>query len=728
MSSSLSPEPRYAFRERLTKVHRSDRRDPSGAADPGEVVVTEDWRIVVAADADPLVHHTAEDLRDYFRCSMGIELGPISTAADPASRTIRLALANDAPADCTPPGTDPRSHTIVVTSDHITLVGRGARGVARAGHRLEELVNLRGVPCLAPGTWSRTPTFGPRMSHSGYGVDEFPDEHLAQLAHAGFDAILVFAAGPDLVPDGRTHGVSPASGQDTTDHGRHLRFADLADRAGRHGLDLYLYAYFHGLRPPHPDDPEAERFYDETYGACFAACPTAKGIVLVGESVEFPSRDPRTTGKLRLDPVPGNFPDTRPSPGWWPCTDYPAWVARVRDACRRHNPEAEIIFWTYNWGWAPEADRLALLRALPDDITVQVTFEMFEQFHHDGVTNVCVDYTISHEGPGSYFRSEAEVLHERGMRLSTMANTGGLTWDFGVVGHQPVPYQWARRHAAIRQAQRDWGLAAVMENHHYGWAPNIVSELTTAMYHDPAPDPAEFLARLARRDFGPGADHALAGWQDWSDAARDYVPTNADQYGPFRIGPAYPLTLFTVPTLVTDPHALFGGRIVKIPYQPDTSGTVATTAPPRRVPAEIASLSRMQQRWRSGIDHLAAAVGLTPDHLRTEAERMLILGRFIEHCITTTINTKRWWLAKSQLLVTADPERAADLLDELHRIGEGELSNAAAAIDCTDRDSRLGWEPSMGYVGDSEHIRWKIAHLRHALDVELPRYRDTITA
>ena len=34
---------------------------------------------------------------------------------------------------------------------------------------------------------------------------------------------------------------------------------------------------------------------------------------------------------------------------------------------RRENPDADVVFWTYNWGWCPEKDRLAFIRSLPDD-------------------------------------------------------------------------------------------------------------------------------------------------------------------------------------------------------------------------------------------------------------------------------------------------------------------------------------------------------------------------
>jgi len=715
----------YAFRRYLETVHQSDQRDPDAMPRQGEVIIDETWTIAIAESPSPLVFSVAADLQHYFQVSMQLDLdigryADISGLATHGERKIVLATADEVPGVSAVPE-EARGYRVEIGNGRIVLCGRDDRGAAQASYYLEDLVNLRGAPFLAPGSESRTSLFSPRMVHSGWGLDDFPDGHLNQIAHAGIDAILVFATNPHRSPDEYTHRQP-----DRHSLGRHNDFNVLVDRAAAFGIDVYLYAYPHGKHPLHPDDPGAERFYEDAYGALFAACPRAKGLILVGESVEFPSKDPRTTGRLRLDPVPDGLPPDKPNPGWWPCTDYPQWLALVTKVCRRHNPDADIVFWTYNWGWAPEADRVALIRALPTDITLQVTFEMFEPIEHDGVTNACVDYTASSVGPGRYFASEAAVAHERGITLSTMANTGGLTWDFGVIPYQPIPQQWNRRHQALKAAKREWGLQAVMESHHFGWWPSIASELAKWNYWSPETDPAATIHALAARDFGAGAEIAVAAWQAWSDASTDYIPTNEDQYGPFRIGPAYPLTFLSVPQLPVDEFAMFGDLIVKTPYRPENLGTVRKTAGAIRIDAEIASLTRMKARWEEGNRLLGEAIAAAPAHKAERNARILNLGRYIPHAIQTAINVKRWWKLTNRVLVEADREGAAALLDEMVVLAREEIDNCEASIPIVEADSRLGWEPSMEYLGDAGHIRWKLAHLRHVLDHEIPRYRDSL--
>lgn len=684
-------ERNYQFRQRLNVVHQPNRRDPAAQPNAGETEIAEGWRIALPSDASEYLEAVGKDLQDYLFVSMGVSALLVRADAEGA-RTIRLTTR-----DRWPEGgaalTTPRGYRLVVAGDGITICGHDERGVGQGCYYLEDLLNLRAGPFLEPLDVVRAPVFSPRMVHSGWGLDQFPDPHLNAIAHAGMDAVLVFVKGPDMTTTG------------------YLDLNNLVDRAALHGLDVYLYSYLESR--VHPGEPGAKAYYESTYGELVRSCPGAKGVIFVGESCEFPSKDPRTTGRLRLEPSPDGEPDSRPSPGWWPCTDYPEWLNLLKPILRQVNPELDIVFWTYNWGWAPEEDRLALIASLPQDITLQATFEMFENIEKEGIMTRCVDYTVSFAGPGTYFRSEAQAAHERGLRLYTMSNTAGLTWDIGVIPYDPVPFQWARRHEGLLAAHRDWGLVGLMDSHHYGWWPSVVNELAKWAFWEPATDPEEMAERLARRDFGPeGGQLAVAAWHDWSEAWLDYVPTNEDQYGPFRVGPSYPLLLEAEPELFPSaPFAHFGRDILSTHYSPHK---------PEDLPTEIALLERMARRWEEGLAKLEQAVALTPERKLPDAQRTLGLGQFIRLCLQTTINTKRWWLLKVALVSAEAPEQIRAVAAEMTELGEAEVANAAAAIPLVEADSRLGWEPSMEYMTDRAHLEWKIAQLRRVLDEELP--------
>ena len=692
------PERNYQFRQRLDQVHRPDRRDAALRPEGEEVVLEDGWSIVVPDHASSYVVRVAQDLQDYLLTSMRVSAllvrdTDLTTTARTGTRCIVLGTREQLPEAGDALGV-PRSYRLCCCPDRVVVCGCDERGIGQGCYFLEDLMNLREAPYLAPCDETREPVFSPRMVHSGWGIDLFPDAHLNAIAHTGMDAVLVFVKGVDRTTVG------------------YLDINDLIARAAGFGLDVYLYSYL--LSEKHPGDPDAEAFYEGTYGELMKAHSGAKGIVFVGESCEFPSRDSHTTQKLRSQRLPT---DTKPNPGWWPCVDYPEWLDLVKRVVRRHNPAADVVFWTYNWGWAPEADRLALVRALPGDVSLEVTFEMFENVERRGVPTRCVDYTASFVGPGRYFSSEAAAAHEQGLRLYAMSNTAGLTWDFGVVPYEPIPFQWARRHEALLKAHRDWGLCGLMESHHFAWWPSVASELAKWAYWLPHMPAERIVRRIAHRDFGPeGAPLAVQAWRDWSEAILDYVPTNEDQYGPFRVGPAYPL-LFAQDTIEFPcaDYAHFGNRILNTNYRPHD---------PSILDGEIACLEALAERWAQGVTAMDRAVAAAPERKRTECRRTHGLGAFILCCVRTAINVKRWWQLRQELSTAPDGAAAEAVLERLSALAEAEIANARSAIPLVELDSRLGWEPSMEYMADAAHLRWKVEQVRHVIEVEIPACRD----
>lgn len=47
------------------------------------------------------------------------------------------------------------------------------------------------------------------------------------------------------------------------------------------------------------------------------------------------------------------------------------------------------------------------------------------------------------------------------------------------------------------------------------------------------------------------------------------------------------------------------------------------------------------------------------------------------------------------------------------------IIHAEGTIPLVEADSRLGWEPSMEYMGDKACIEWKIRHTKYIIDTEI---------
>lgn len=686
-SPSVKAERSYDFRKRLAVVHEEARRDASLKPAADEVELADGMLITVPNGEKGLLFRAAQDFQDYLAVSMGVSATIVEKGKAPSGKTagIEISMRPDLPSRTSEFKTDDSGVRIAASDD---------RAAQQALFHLEDLMNLRLAPFLKKGTERRRQLFSPRMTHSGWGIDVFPDAHLRQIAHAGMDAVVVFVKDID-----RTAG---ANYQDVN---------DVIRRAKHFGLDTYLYSYIKAFA--HPDDPGAKKIFDETYGRVAGNYPEARGIVFVGESCEFPTKDERALPLTHTQPKPKG--DSRPYAGWFPCRDYPAWLRAVKAAIDARSPGMEIVFWTYNWGYCQEGPRRELIRSLPKDVALQATFEMFEpQVKRNGMSAPSADYSLSFAGPGRYFASEADEAHKLGLKLYTMANAGGLTWDFGTVPYQPCPYQWIARYKAMRKANVDWGLCGVMECHHYGWWPSFISEIEKEALTEGGMDFETHLKAIAARDYGAAnVDPVCEAWKRWSDAARDYVASNENQYGPFRIGPAYPYNVggkaiareeFPCPS-----YAHFGIRICRLNYLAVSSYRDAgwRSLDVERHEKELQLLEDMATAWSAGAEVFESIAARETGRRAAKAWDMARLGRYFWRTILTAINVKRGYIAES---------RKDDA--EVLKWARAEYANAKEALSLVEADSRLGWEPSMEYSGGPVQIRWKLERMEKLYGVD----------
>lgn len=701
----------YKFRQEMLQIHRPDVLDTTYAPKPDEIGIDESWSIVIAKDCGRVLLNAAQDLQDYLLTSLNVSVA-IKRRMDLTNvppKTLLIATYERMGVEWEGEKI-PASYRITVKEDAVVVCGTDERGCAQGCYRIEDQMNVIRASYLTCGCVSYAPEFSPRMVHSGYQMDRFPNEHLSAIAHAGMDAILLFVSGVNKTPTG------------------YMDFNELIYRAEKYGLDVYAYSYFHSTF--HPDDPRSEEEFEATYGALFRECPGFKGVVLVGESVEFPSKDPRASKLTHATNVVDGIPTGKPTAGWFPCNDYYLWLNSMKRVVRKYRPDADIVFWTYNWGYAPEKERLELIDSLPTDISLMATFEMFEEKLVDGVRTRACDYTASFAEAGSYFISEAKRAKERGIRLYTQANSAGRTWDFGVIPYEPCPYQWAKRYRAMLEAKDKYGLCGVMESHHFGFWPSFISKLEKRMFTSPRAEGDNAIRELARELYGDACmERALEAWQKISDGMNYYICTNEDQYGPFRVGPAYPLVYQVDVKIPTVPYAHFPGNAICITdyacgkvFSYIAFGQIKTARIQQRHPEEAKCLEKMERLFGEGREILEEIAPLLPEVQKQECLRLCNLVHFMEHCARTTIHVKQWAVLRAKCGSETDSRKILDMHRQMVAIGEAEIKNAQETIPLVQKDSCLGWEPSMEYIGSEYHLNWKIRQVRQVLDNEIPRY------
>ncbi len=716
----------YSFRNR--SFHTTGRLFATGnPVGEAPCALSEDFEILLPATDSRLAHYYAADLCRFLSDAFGLSLRVRflddigQHLASPSHTILLLTEESVSPSPLTSPMAG--AFHITVTGDSVVIVGKTERGTAQGVYYLEDRLRLAGLPSLEREAAEHAPLFSPRMTHSGTELDTFPDSYLEAVAHAGMDAIIVYAGHPDShlhgFPD--PDALWPGTGRGYCD------FANLVWRAAGYGLDVYVYSQM--ICDRHPDDPDAYAYYDASFGRLFREAPGLRGLILVGESFEFPSKDPHTCGTRAQKRPKG---DTRPSSGRYPSCDYPEMLALVRDVCRAYTPDADIVFWSYNFGWTPKEARTALIERLPTDISYLVTFEVWERLlDEEGRRYSVADYSIAFPGPSRIFLEEAEAAKRRGLHLYTMGNTGGRTWDSGGAPYLPTPGQWQKRYEAIRKAHGEYGLAGLMENHHYGWLPSFLTLLAKNAFMTGTPSDSEMLRAIAVRDFGKEAERALRGFSLLDEGMSRVIPAMIDQYGPYRCGPTYPL-LFTQTAAEL--------RIPKKPWAWHPAGGIWKPIYPDEIFQDVDSTLLRLFRVREAADRFGEGLALLEEAARlagaapdAEAASVVAVTRYLYCSWVTARHVMEFNIAKRLLLWEGDgtPPREGELLAAigltsrdpaalaayLRRRIAAERENVTLALTSWEADSSIGFEASMEYVFDHENAAWKLSELDRTLSL-----------
>lgn len=692
-------EQNYDFRKRHWEYHKPDRRDPARKAKKNEIMLTADWKIGCKGEEDSIALIAVKDFQDYLFTSMGISL-PLTT--EDGEKVLWVEVNKKVK----------KGFVIQVEKEHVTLTAAEDKMTFRGTIHIEDMMNLEGAPVLETGKLVRKPMYDLKIVHSGTGLDYYPDEELLGLLHAGYDCIDLFLEGIDR------------------NHLGYCDFNEIINRAARFGISTVFHNYIRTY--VHPDDPGAQQVFDSVYGEICRRYPKIAAISLCGESLEFPSRDPHTTGKPHRESIIDGIPDTRPSPGWYPCEDYPAYIQCIERAVHKCNPNIIVSFSTYNWGYASDELRKGFLEHYPKNVGLSVCFEIFSQRKLEGLHTPVMDYTISADEPGFYFTSECAEAHKHGISITGNVNTAGIAWDFGCIPLVPAPGKLLKRNRALRTAKTKYGVVRHYCTHHYGWWNSVAADLAKwSSWEGFEPDYDELLKKIAIRDYGKkAAPHILKAWQLYSEAMDHYVASNEDQYGPWRVGAAYPFIFQPniSRTMVnkeikfpTAPHAHFGWKIIKTFYTPYENAE--QTPGFLRYPAELRSLARMLELWNKALAACGKGIENADPAKKDEAKRLEALGHFIRNSIRTVINIKKWWQLNMAMQNSATAEEAEGYLDKIEALAYEEMENVKDTIPAVEFDSRLGWEPSMEYVCDKWHLEWKIRQITDGALSEIAAYR-----
>ena len=596
-----------------------------------------------------------------------------------------------------------KGRAITIEDGKITINGNDERGQVQALYDIEKELKRNGCLHLRKGEYKNKPAFSPRMVHSSYGLDIFPDEYLLNLVKEGVDSIILFCKGINKNRVGD------------------FDFNNTIERAKSFGLDTYAYCNFMNFVSPYAEN--AEKIYEEVYTNFFKAHNGFKGMIFVGESVEFPSIDPNVEPRHHHFLNEDNMKGDKPTPGWWPCVDYPDWLELIKKSIRKAKPDAEIIFWTYNWGYVNEEDRIKLIEKLPTDISLLVTFEMFEKYKLGRTQVMGCDYSLAVAGPGKYFISEAEAAKKRGIKLYAMSNSGGRTWDFGMLPVEYVPEQWKKRYDAMLKCREDYNLKGVMECHHYGFTPSFISRFEyyafTITDDKRNYDTDSCLLIAMKERFGENAEKVREVMRKMTAVIETYPPTDEMQYGPMRIGTAYPLCLNENLKPKEEENLLFGLKICFNTLHPLDLGRFAPFS--MRVRSDIKLHKENIKRLSKIISELEEI-----SNPNVELLRLINTIKYMKCMFATCKNAYEFYIERHKLMIAETKREINKITAKIRKIAQNEIENAKESIEYAEKDSSIGYEPSMGYVASPKRIAWKIKQVNRMLKAELSVYERNL--
>jgi hypothetical protein len=505
-------------------------------------------------------------------------------------------------------------------------------------------------------------------------LDPYPDGLLARLAASGENAVWLHVE--------LGHLTALPWAQSPSIDLRRANLRDLAARAARHGIKIFLYLNEpRSLSNTSPVFQKHPEWRGVPKGESNAVCTSAP-------EVRAAFRD-GITDLCRAVPDLGGFFTITASENLTNCWSHGQGGQCPR--CKERNP-AEVIaevsstldegiraaggkqrYLAWDWGWNDEW-ALDVIERLPASVELMSVSEWSLPIERGGVKSTVGEYSISSIGPGPRALRHWEAARKRGLRVVAKIQCGN-TWELSAVPYLPVLENITRHATALREA----GVNDIM----LGWtlggypSPNIeaISEIN-------AGGTLETLA--LKRHGAVNAAVATTFWHECSAAFREFpYHIGCVNSAPLQMGPANPL--WPAPTG-------YAACMVGLPYD-DLNAWRAI------YPAEIfaAQLEKVAAGFEAAVAKLRVAVVAPTSSLAEEI-------RFAEAAAIHFASVAN----QSRAVVAREAGDSASL----RRFYDAEATLAIRLHALQSRDSRIGFEASNQYYYTPHDLVEKVINCR----------------
>lgn len=551
-------------------------------------------------------------------------------------------------------------------------------------------------------------------------LDAYTDSELVRMSGSGFNAIWVHGNLNHVV---RTE-VFPELGPDAELHQQRLNA--LVDRAGRHGIQVYLYCQPARAIPradafwrQHPDaagqaetirDDEHQnlelrslctsteavrRYLYEAAAELARKVPDLGGLIIITAS-EYPAHCWTRRGRvIQGDGSVADIASECPRCSQRkPAAVVSEVIQQVRDGVRSVSADWKIITWNWSWTFYVPAPCGEIIAALPKDVVLLVDFERGGHKVIAGKDRIIDEYSLSYAGPSEPFRSTLAIARTHGLPVMAKLQFG-TTHELATVPNLPV----LGTVFAKADAVREMGLTGFMGCWNFG---NMITANTAGFNAFLAGDLPQrrdaALPAFAARYF-PGCDPAevAAAWLKFGEALDHY---------PFSLPYLYSGPTNFAFILPLQPGPLTGKPVGRCHLLDERGDDMGSAVVDFRIEELIAQFETLTTLWGDGVKRFGSALQSCHDaHAREELDTAAVC----RHAFRSTANFCKVYQLRRQWSVGMLPEYQAIVRDELR--------NLQAVLPILRRDRRFGYHiEAHGYQYDAASVAAKIESLTEQMD------------
>jgi hypothetical protein len=637
-------------------------------------LIRNNWHLLPYAQLLELLGWTAEQLSYTLREDdfLFIKLGSLK----PASEPIRYA-------PLTAEQTRQTASLRAVMDRHF----KPARSMRRGEPAFAFLRGLRDAAPSAPPA-PHQGSFDLRLVYSysaAYGdplldpeSDPYPDGMLARYAEMGVNAVWL---------QGILYTLAPWDAFPNLSTGCETRLANLGklvQRAGRHGIDVFLYWNEPRALPlsAFADRPELRNYVFEGQGIAnlCTSQPEVQRFLRAGAEHVF-----RTVpGLAGIFTITMSENPTNCYSRWHSAQACPRCSRRrpaeviaevnrlLAEGVRAGNSDARVLVWT--WGWQPEWD-LEAVDLLPTGVELMCVSEWGLPTCVGGVEGSVVDYSISQVGPSEQSLRLWRRAQARGMRTVAKVQINN-SWELSAVPYLPVPDLVERHLRNLREADVD-GLML-------SWTVGGYPGGNLALLDRSASELA--VERFGRR----AAPLIRQAWNAFSEALREFpFDCTVLYHSPINTGPAN--LLYPTPT------GYAATMVQGFPY--DDLQTWRGIYPEAVFEEQLRKLS---DGWRAGLGLLGDAGSRIPRAKRKQFDDLARVAQAAYfHFRSAYLQTRFVRTRDGGLPSAKQAPLMVEILDE-------EIALARMLYEIARQDSRIGFEAANHYAYTLNDLKEKV--------------------